>query len=47
MDPNVQYRVQNNPPIPRPCVTFRNELFFKDEKFLAHAQPPSWRAIIK
>jgi hypothetical protein len=35
MEPEGSLPWSQGPPIPRPCVTFRNKLFFYGEEFLA------------
>jgi len=36
----VHHPIHNSPPIPRPCVTFRNKLFFMVKNCWPLAQPP-------
>jgi hypothetical protein len=39
-NPKVHYRVHNSPPSPRPCVTFRNNLFDYGEELLTPLPAP-------
>jgi hypothetical protein len=38
-NPKAHYRVHKSPPIPRPCVIFRNKLFFNIEGLVPRPIP--------